>query len=88
MRGGQAWSGRDTLSVETTVVRKATRITWNWIQKGPQSVERTLRKIKEKVVREELVLRFSALKSRDAYLQVCRQRRLPKRNPEEKEEGK
>lgn len=51
-------------------------------------MERTLRKIKEKVVREELVLGFSTLKSRDAYLQVCRQRRLPKRNPEEKEEGK
>lgn len=34
------------LSVETIIVRKITRITWNWIQKGPQSVEKTLGKMK------------------------------------------
>lgn len=44
--GGQAWSGRGALSGETIIIRKVTRITWNWLQKGPLSVERTLGKTK------------------------------------------
>lgn len=46
--GGQAWSGRGALSGETIIIRKVTRITWNWLQKGLLSVERTLGKTKGK----------------------------------------
>lgn len=69
--GREAWRGG----------RQVRRLTWNWLQRGPLSVGRTLGKMRE-AVREELVLGgLNLTEIEKAYLQVCRQRRLPKRSP-------
>lgn len=74
---------------EIILGRQVKGITWNWLQRVPLSVGRTLEKMRGRTSeRRTSTAGLNLTGAQKAYLRVCRQRRLPKRNPWEKEEGK